>query len=49
MRKILNIIVLMLFLGGLYSCTNGDSKKKGALTSNAAEKVYVEPDPRPAP
>jgi nitrous-oxide reductase len=43
MRKNLNIIVLMLFLGGLYSCTNGDSKNNGALTSNAAEKVYVEP------
>jgi len=33
----------MLFLGGLYSCTNGGSEKNGALTSNAAEKVYVEP------
>jgi nitrous-oxide reductase len=43
MRKLLNIIVLMLFLVGLYSCTSGDSKKNGALTSNAAEKVYVEP------
>ena len=43
MRKVLNIMVLMLFLVGLYSCTNGDSKSNGALTSNAAEKVYVEP------
>jgi hypothetical protein len=43
MRKNFNVIVLMLFLGGLYSCTNGDSKNNGALTSNAAEKVYVEP------
>jgi len=43
MKKIINIIVLVLFLAGFYSCNNGESKNNGALTSNAAEKVYVEP------
>ena len=43
MKKFINILVLVLFLVSLYSCNNGDSKNNGALTSNAAEKVYVEP------
>ena len=43
MKKFINILVLVLFLASLYSCNSGDSKNNGALTSNAAEKVYVEP------
>ena len=46
MKKTINILVSLLFLAGMFSCNNGDSKKsgsQGALTSNAAEKVYVAP------
>ncbi|MBV1924417.1 MAG: nitrous oxide reductase, partial [Flavobacteriaceae bacterium] len=46
MKKLMNILVSLLFLAGIFSCNTGDSTKsgsQGALTSNAAEKVYVAP------
>ncbi len=45
MKKSINIAVLLLLIAGLFSC-NGDKSKqgnKGALASNAAEKVYIAP------
>jgi len=39
-KSLLALTVLSMVLS---SCGNGDSKKKGALSSNAAEKVYVAP------
>ena len=39
-KSLLAITVLSMVLG---SCGKGDSKKNGALSSNAAEKVYVAP------
>ena len=45
MKKSINIAVLLLLITGLFSCTGDKSKEgnKGALASNAAEKVYVAP------
>ncbi len=44
MKKTINILVSLVILAGLFSCNNSDtSSKKGALTSNAAERVYVAP------
>jgi len=45
MKKIVIILVSFLFLAGIFSCNNSESNqsKKGALGSNAAEKVYVAP------
>ncbi len=44
MKKTINILVSLLFLAGLFSCNNSESSNdQGALTSNAAEKVYVAP------
>ncbi len=45
MKKSINIAVLLLLITGLFSCNNDKSKEgnKGALASNAAEKVYVAP------
>ncbi|MBZ0328005.1 MAG: Sec-dependent nitrous-oxide reductase [Altibacter sp.] len=45
MKKQLNIMLSLIFLVGLVSCNNSDASKKnkGALGTNAAEKVYVAP------
>jgi len=44
MKKTINILVSLVILAGLFSCNNSDtSSKKGALTSNAADRVYVAP------
>ena len=45
MKKIINISLAALFVAVLFSCNDSGSKKqnKGALGSNAAEKVYVAP------
>ena len=45
MKKQLNFMLSLVILVGLMSCNNGDTSKnkKGALGSNAAEKVYVAP------
>ncbi|NNM23800.1 MAG: Sec-dependent nitrous-oxide reductase [Flavobacteriaceae bacterium] len=45
MRKLSYFILSGLLLAGMISCNNGSKgdKKKGALGSNAAEKVYVAP------
>jgi len=44
MKKTVNILVTLLFALGLFSCDQGKSDgDKGALSSNAAEKVYVAP------
>jgi len=44
MKKTINILVSLLILAGLSSCNNSDStSNKGALNSNAAERVYVAP------
>ncbi len=44
MKKTVNILVTLLFALGLFSCDQGKSDEdKGALSSNAAEKVYVAP------
>src|SRR5680860_1242669 len=44
MKKTVNILVTLLIALGLFSCNQGKSDgDKGALASNAAEKVYVAP------
>jgi nitrous-oxide reductase len=45
MKKIINVSLATLFLALLFSCNNSGAKNqnKGALASNAAEKVYVAP------
>jgi len=46
MKKIINSIVALVLVAGIYSCNNSESSKnsnKGALASGAAEKVYVAP------
>lgn len=45
MRKQLNLLLSLVVLLGLIGCNNSESSKKskGALGSNAAEKVYVAP------
>ncbi len=44
MKKILNISIGFLIIAFAFtSCNNGESKSNGALSSNAAEKVYVAP------
>jgi nitrous-oxide reductase len=45
MKKRINFMLSLIVLVGLISCNNGESSKKskGALGSNAAEKVYVAP------
>jgi nitrous-oxide reductase len=45
MKKTINILVAVVIVAGLFSCNNSEStsKNKGALSSNAAEKVYVAP------
>ena len=44
MKKSINILVSLLIIAGLFSCNNSDSSSnKGALNSNAAERVYVAP------
>jgi len=45
MKKIINILVALVIVAGLFSCNNSEStsKNKGALSSSAAEKVYVAP------
>jgi len=45
MKKSINITVLLLLITGLFSCNSDKSKEgnKGALATNAAEKVYVAP------
>ena len=45
MKKQLNLMLSLIILVGLMSCNNSDASKnkKGALGSNAAEKVYVAP------
>ncbi len=46
MKKQLNFVLSLLVLVGLMSCNNSESsskQRKGALGSNAAEKVYVAP------
>jgi len=45
MKKTINIIVALVIVAGLFSCNNGgtSNKSQGALSSSAAEKVYVAP------
>ena len=45
MKKTINIIVALVIVAGLFSCNNGgtSNKNQGALSSSAAEKVYVAP------
>jgi len=44
MKKTINLLVSLLLVAGLFSCNNSDSSSnKGALNSNAAERVYVAP------
>ncbi len=44
MKKTINILVSLVLLAGLFGCNSGSSNNnKGALGSNAAEKVYVAP------
>ena len=44
MKTIFKFLTVILATVSIISCgNNGDSKKQGALTSNAAEKVYVAP------
>ncbi|MAP55085.1 Sec-dependent nitrous-oxide reductase [Altibacter sp.] len=45
MKKSFNILLSFVVLFGIISCNNSESsnKNKGALSSNAAEKVYVAP------
>ncbi|MCF6308342.1 MAG: Sec-dependent nitrous-oxide reductase [Flavobacteriaceae bacterium] len=45
MKKAINIVVALIIVAGLFSCNNGgtSNKNQGALSSSAAEKVYVAP------
>jgi len=45
MKKTINILVSLVIIAGLFSCNNGgtSNKSQGALSSSAAEKVYVAP------
>jgi len=43
MKKSTLFIVSILVLAGLFSCNNSETSNKGALTSGAADKVYVAP------
>lgn len=44
MKKTINILVALVVIAGLFSCNNsGSSSSKGALSSSAAEKVYIAP------
>ncbi len=45
MKKTINILVALVVIAGLFSCNNSESSSsnKGALSSSAAEKVYVAP------
>ncbi len=45
MKKTINILVSLVVIATLFSCNNvgTSNKNQGALTSNAAERVYVEP------
>lgn len=44
MKKTINILISLVILAGLFSCNSESSNSnKGALGSNAAEKVYVAP------
>jgi nitrous-oxide reductase len=45
MKKTINILVSLLIIAGLFSCNDSgtNNQNKGALGSNAAEKVYVAP------
>ncbi len=47
MKKLINVLVSLVIVAGLVSCNNSENSKdkggKGALASNAAEKVYVAP------
>ncbi len=45
MKKSINILVALVVIAGLFSCNNSESSSsnKGALSSSAAEKVYVAP------
>ncbi len=44
MKKTINILVALVVIAGLFSCNNSESNNnQGALSSSAAEKVYVEP------
>ncbi len=45
MKKTINLLVTLVIIAGLSSCNNSESSSnnQGALTGNAAEKVYVAP------
>ena len=45
MKKTINILVALVIVAGLFSCNNSEStsNNQGALSSSAAEKVYVAP------